>query len=298
MKELYWPKNSLLEKSRSGSREDATDPIVTISTDVLEFKEEANYMGALIGGPWTIFGHYVIIKPWSPNFNPLTDVINTSPAWIQLHDLPLILYEEGVLLQLASAIENPIKVDQRTLHANRDRFARICIELDLARPLKGAIIINEAIFLVEYDGHHTICFSCGRFGHFQPACPHDPKDIARKAEFTSNKGEVGGCRRLPKKERPWGMSMSRPQRRRTDPRKDKDARPGATNPPVKSAAKSRRQSLGGERFDVLVVVVTKESNQTVGVASADEEGQNAIAAKEKTGGKSEKGKQKWKKEVR
>lgn len=96
-----------------------------------------------------IFGHYVIIKPWSHNLNPLTDVISTSLAWIRLHDLPVILYEESVLLQLASAIGKPIKVDQHTLHTNRGRFARIYIEIDLFRPLKGAIVVNENRFLVD-----------------------------------------------------------------------------------------------------------------------------------------------------
>ncbi|KAL8143709.1 hypothetical protein V2J09_016741 [Rumex salicifolius] len=31
----------------------------------------------------------------------------------------------------------PIKVDHKTLFANRGHFARICVELDLTKPLKG-----------------------------------------------------------------------------------------------------------------------------------------------------------------
>ncbi|KAL8166809.1 hypothetical protein V2J09_008308 [Rumex salicifolius] len=265
---------------------------------LIKFKEEADYMGVLIGGPWTIFGHYVIIKPWSPNFNPLTDVISTSPAWIRLHDLPVILYEESILLQLASAIGKPIKVDQQTLHTNRGRFARICIELDLSRPLKGAIIINGSRFLVEYEGLHTICFGCGRFGHFQPSCPHDPKNIARKVESQAAKEQDEAVGAPSEKERPWGTWMTRPHRRRMNHRKDKSERPTVTNSDTSHAAKTGNKALGVGRYNALAVDENKESNRMAGESSKVVKGQQASGAKEVTGRKLEKEKQKVEEEKR
>ncbi|KAL8159388.1 hypothetical protein V2J09_000925 [Rumex salicifolius] len=79
-------------------------------------------------------------------------MVQTTPAWIRFIDLPVIFYEENVLLQIASTVGKTIKVDQRTLHANRGRFVRIYIELDLAKPLKGAVIINSTRDQIGYGG--------------------------------------------------------------------------------------------------------------------------------------------------
>ncbi|KAL8142619.1 hypothetical protein V2J09_015651 [Rumex salicifolius] len=154
---------------------------------MIKFDEDTDYMNVLVGGPWLVFGHYVVIKPWSPNLNPLTDVVTNTPAWIRLMDLPVVFYEHNVLLQLASAVDVPIKVDHRTLFANKGRFARICVELDLTKPLKGTMVINGARTLIEYEGLHTICFRCDHFGNFQTSCPQDLAVMAWREEATKAK---------------------------------------------------------------------------------------------------------------
>ncbi|KAL8150112.1 hypothetical protein V2J09_019920 [Rumex salicifolius] len=150
--------------------------------NLVKFQSEDDYTAVIMGGPWVVFGHYVTIKKWSPSFNPLTDCIKTTPAWIRFTYLSLILYEEHILTHLASAIGNPIRVDKKTLFADRGRFARVCVELDLSRPLKGAMLVNGSRMLVEYEGSNTICFKCGRFGHFQPSCPLEPTNITQREE--------------------------------------------------------------------------------------------------------------------
>ncbi|KAL8160268.1 LOW QUALITY PROTEIN: hypothetical protein V2J09_001805 [Rumex salicifolius] len=125
-----------------------------------------------------MFGHYVTIKSWCPSFDLLTDVIATTQGRIRFTNLPIILYEEQVLLHLASEIGAPIKVDKKTLFANRGRFARVCVELDLSKPLKGDVFINGDPFM--YEGLHSICFHCGKFGHFQPNCLVEPSNVAKR----------------------------------------------------------------------------------------------------------------------
>ncbi|KAL8152693.1 hypothetical protein V2J09_010453 [Rumex salicifolius] len=190
--------------------DDATDLIITISNDVLEALVTTWHLSLVIKALGTKIPYEImqcklkeLWKPksrmrvidlpngyyWSmddvrtlyhsqaidPNFNPMTGVT-------RLQDLLVILYEESNLLHIASTVGNRIKVDRRTLHTDRGRFVRICIELDLTKPLKGAIVINGSRFLIEYEGLHTIFFGCGRFGHFQPSCLADPKNIAQKTE--------------------------------------------------------------------------------------------------------------------
>ncbi|KAL8161705.1 hypothetical protein V2J09_013194 [Rumex salicifolius] len=62
----------------------------------------------------------------------------------------------------------------KTLFADRGRFARVCVKLDLSKALKRAVIVNGSRILVEYD--------CGRFGQFQPNCSMEPKNIAATEE--------------------------------------------------------------------------------------------------------------------
>ncbi|KAL8141583.1 hypothetical protein V2J09_014615 [Rumex salicifolius] len=179
---------------------------------LVKFEEEDDYMATLTGGPWTGFGHYIVIKPWTPNFYPLTDVIESTPAWIRFTNLPVILYEE----QPAAVVGTLIKVDKRTLHANRGGFARICVELYITKPLKGVVVINGSRFLLEYEGLHTICFQCGRFGHFQPSCPLDPVNIAKREAV--EKAEAAKALAGPEK---LGVWMENQRRRRAIQRKAK-----------------------------------------------------------------------------
>ncbi|KAL8143876.1 hypothetical protein V2J09_016908 [Rumex salicifolius] len=128
-----------------------------------------DYITALTGDPSTVFGHYMVIKQWSPSFCPTNDVIATTPAWIRTHSH-----------ELANAVGSPVKVSERTVYAQRGCFARVCIELDLTKSLKGAVIINGSRVLVESEGLEAIFFKCGRFSHFQPSCTLDPKNIAKR----------------------------------------------------------------------------------------------------------------------
>ncbi|KAL8153174.1 hypothetical protein V2J09_010934, partial [Rumex salicifolius] len=112
---------------------------------LIEFDPEEVYFATLTGGPWLVFGHYVTIRQWCPNFDPLTDTIAMTLAWV---------------------ICGPA----------------ICIELGLSKPLKGVVIVYSSRILVEYEGLNTICFKCGRFGHFQPNCAMQPKNIAVRKE--------------------------------------------------------------------------------------------------------------------
>lgn len=66
---------------------------------------------------------------------------------------------------IGSAIGIPIRVDEPTLKRDRGRFARLCIEVDLSRPLKGELLVNGELLKLEYENLHVICFTCGCYGH-------------------------------------------------------------------------------------------------------------------------------------
>lgn len=58
-----------------------------------------------------------------------------------------------------------IKVDKTTNTTQRARYARVCIEMDLAQPLVLSVSVFENPQTVEFEGLHLICFNCGKYGH-------------------------------------------------------------------------------------------------------------------------------------
>ena len=52
---------------------------------------------------------------------------------------------------MAKLIGKPIKLDMNTLKADRGRFARICVELDLEKPDIGRINLENHWYQVEYE---------------------------------------------------------------------------------------------------------------------------------------------------
>lgn len=62
-------------------------------------------------------------------------------------------------------------MDLTTLRVERARFARVCVEVNLKKPLKGTIMVNGERYIVSYEGLNNICPSCGVLGHLVGDCP-------------------------------------------------------------------------------------------------------------------------------
>lgn len=94
---------------------------------VVKFYLEEDIRFALEEGPWVIFGHYLTVRRWRPNFRPSDDTIMSTAVWIRFPELSV---EERVLLALWNTIGRAIKVDNNTHFASRGKFARVCVEID------------------------------------------------------------------------------------------------------------------------------------------------------------------------
>ncbi|XP_019082557.1 PREDICTED: uncharacterized protein LOC104704363 [Camelina sativa] len=138
---------------------------------MVRFTQEDEYMGALTGGPWRVFGNYLMVQNWTLAFDPLKDEIVTTPVWVRLLNIPVSFYHQSILMGIASSLGKPLKVDTTTLNFSRARFARVCVEVNLSRPLKGTVLINGEQYFVAYEGLDRICSSCGLYGHFVHSCP-------------------------------------------------------------------------------------------------------------------------------
>ncbi|XP_057418552.1 uncharacterized protein LOC130712750 [Lotus japonicus] len=141
---------------------------------MVKFDIAADRAKVMEGGPWMIFDHYLAVATWSKEFlSPVAKVTKTL-AWIRIPGLNVVFYDESYLLGVASAVGRAIRVDSNTLRAERGKFARICVELDLTMPVIGKVCIEGHWHKIEYEGLHIICSRCGCYGHRTRECTAAP----------------------------------------------------------------------------------------------------------------------------
>lgn len=55
---------------------------------------------------------------------------------------------------------------------SRGKFVRICVELDLDKPLQPKVIARGYLLIIQYEGLYAICFKCEPYGHRERNCVH------------------------------------------------------------------------------------------------------------------------------
>ncbi|KAI9099168.1 hypothetical protein K1719_024935 [Acacia pycnantha] len=80
-------------------------------------------------------------------------------------------------------IRKMIKVDLSTSIYDKGRFARICVEIDLKKPLVPTYMVFGDERPIIYEGLHHVCFACGKYGHQKSECPlNEEQDKAHSQE--------------------------------------------------------------------------------------------------------------------
>ena len=138
-------------------------------------------------GLWFIGDHFLSLRPWEPFFKPLTANVSLIAVWIRLNELPIELYETEVLKEIGESIGKVLRIDSHTAMEARGRYARLCVQVDINRPLVNSLIISRFEQVVTYEGIQKLCFSCGRIGHKVEASPYT---IRKEKESQSQAEEV------------------------------------------------------------------------------------------------------------
>ncbi|XP_028115237.1 uncharacterized protein LOC114313094 [Camellia sinensis] len=141
---------------------------------IVKFEMMEDYMKVFIGGPWVVMDRYVTVRKWQPDFKSNEAEKDTTAIWVRFPNLPIEYYDDKVLYHISKVLSTPLKVDINTAMAARGKYARVCVELDLHKPLISHITIGRYHYVVEYEHLHTLCFSCGRVGHRKEKCTEYP----------------------------------------------------------------------------------------------------------------------------
>ncbi|KAI9120797.1 hypothetical protein K1719_007830 [Acacia pycnantha] len=124
---------------------------------LVSFQHSDDYMEALTGGPWVIMDAYLNVARWRPDFCPKNAKIESVVAWVRLPDLPAPLFDKKFLLNLGNAIGKAIRLDVHTAQRARGKFARLCVELDLTKPLIPEFNVEGQVLSVVYESLGLLC---------------------------------------------------------------------------------------------------------------------------------------------
>lgn len=93
------------------------------------------------------------------------------PVWVHFPQLPVEFYTEAWLHKAGDEIGKTIKVNDTTLATIQGRFVRVCVEIDMGKPLKSTYKMRGKDRCLQYEGLHALCFKCSKYGHQEVACP-------------------------------------------------------------------------------------------------------------------------------
>ena len=119
---------------------------------LIKFGLIEDYDTVLKGGPWFIGEHYLTIRAWEPYFKPNAIACSKVAMWARLPRLPIEFYDMGVLKEIGNAIGPVLRIDATTASGTRGRYARICVQVDLAKPLVRRVFIGRFGQEVLYEG--------------------------------------------------------------------------------------------------------------------------------------------------
>ncbi|KAL5828217.1 hypothetical protein ACOSQ4_020014 [Xanthoceras sorbifolium] len=114
-----------------------------------QMKEDRDFV--LTGGPWVIANHFLVVEKWRPKFVPGDEPIGNMAIWVRLYGLPMEWMVPDRLWHIGGMLGTTCKVDPVTVTQVRGRFTRICVEVDISKPIVRSLRVDGRSIRVEYE---------------------------------------------------------------------------------------------------------------------------------------------------
>ncbi|CAN0908429.1 hypothetical protein LINGRAHAP2_LOCUS25280 [Linum grandiflorum] len=163
----------MFDRLRAMWRPEGKLRMVDLDNDVFLafFDLPQDYNSALLGGPWMILDHYLVVHSWDPSFRITPDLPPKMVVWVRFPKLPYQYYQRDIFVGLGNLIGRFIRIDTPTLRSARGKFARIAVEINVAEPVATGVLLDGVWQDVEYENLPSFCFECGLLGHEVSCCP-------------------------------------------------------------------------------------------------------------------------------
>lgn len=102
---------------------------------IARFFNDEDYDKDLFKGLWIIADHYLIVQQQRPKFDLDQASIKKVIVWVCIPNLPIEYYDKTLLQWIGNMLGHTIRVDVATEEANRAKYARLSVEVDLSKPL-------------------------------------------------------------------------------------------------------------------------------------------------------------------
>ncbi|XP_019240315.1 PREDICTED: uncharacterized protein LOC109220306 [Nicotiana attenuata] len=155
-------------------------PLIDLGCDyfITKFSNEETMKKALHMGPWFIYGHFLSVQRWEPNFLASDARISKTTVWKRLPQLPTEFYDSIILTKVGNKIGKLLKVDACTSSTLRGRYARLCIELPLDIPVPHSILIGSHKQTIYYEMEIFYVLNMEDLGMFNQNAPLIQSPIA------------------------------------------------------------------------------------------------------------------------
>ena len=109
---------------------------------IMRFDILTDYQHALMDGPWFVGNQYLHVQTWEVDFHLHVAKISNTAVWIRLEHLPIEYYHPEFLKHVGNKLGKLLKIDAVTNAASRGRFARLCVQFNIAYPLSKRVKIG------------------------------------------------------------------------------------------------------------------------------------------------------------
>jgi hypothetical protein len=142
-------------------------------TIILHNLEDRNHI--FDGGPYFYNSAGLFLRFWTEKFSPEKEDFSHAPVWIRLYSLPQEFWLEEVLAGIGNTIGIYVKSSEATKQRRYTSYARICVYLNIAKPLSGSIILEyhdeDWTQTIDYEHISFRCRKCHEHGHLFRECP-------------------------------------------------------------------------------------------------------------------------------
>ncbi|CAL1396935.1 unnamed protein product [Linum trigynum] len=214
---------------------------------LIRFTSGLDYERAITGGPWMIGQSYLTVHMWDKYFDPYDHEISSTVVWARLLELPIQYFHQEAMMKIGRRMGKPIRIDAATRTKARSDYARVCVQVDLTKPLLSQFTINGKKYFIQYEGLDKICLNCGTYSELG-ACPctKTPTPMDDDSHVGVNQTPVDE----PQRDALYGEWMIA-KRKPRQPSREQPTRTNKEGGHMPQGKGQPRNSAQGSRFDVL-----------------------------------------------